>query len=192
MQGPPGQVEGQRPQVPRPWSCGPGEPLRVSGPPLCSPSECSLLTAAPGVDAKHFPPEMHTQMPRARCVSVWLHTRGRYCSGISVDPRSAAVWAPPTLGVRPAVLALAGPVAVCSPQGSVLPTACLPLPCNQGEVTARCRIARALGLRRPTRGACIPSVYKPVDPSLGLMRADIGVAPLSLFGDPSELDPIDR
>ncbi|XP_053779984.1 PHD and RING finger domain-containing protein 1 isoform X3 [Desmodus rotundus] len=62
---------------------------------------------------------------------------------------------------------------------------------TKGEVTARCRIARALGLRRPTRGACIPSVYKPVDPSLGLMRADIGVAPLSLFGDPSELDPID-
>ncbi|XP_045676934.1 PHD and RING finger domain-containing protein 1 isoform X2 [Phyllostomus hastatus] len=60
-----------------------------------------------------------------------------------------------------------------------------------GEVTARCRIARALGLRGPTRGACIPSVYKPADPSLGLMRADIGVAPLSLFGDPSELDPVD-
>ncbi|KAM5319748.1 PHD and RING finger domain-containing protein 1 isoform 2-T3 [Glossophaga mutica] len=62
---------------------------------------------------------------------------------------------------------------------------------RKGEVTARCRIARALGLRRPTRGACIPSVCKPADPSLGLMRADIGVAPLSLFGDPSELDPID-
>ncbi|XP_037018932.2 PHD and RING finger domain-containing protein 1 isoform X2 [Artibeus jamaicensis] len=60
----------------------------------------------------------------------------------------------------------------------------------KGEGTARCRIARALGLRRPARGACIPSVYKPADPSLGLMRADIGVAPLSLFGDPSELDPI--
>ncbi|XP_036895116.1 PHD and RING finger domain-containing protein 1 isoform X1 [Sturnira hondurensis] len=61
----------------------------------------------------------------------------------------------------------------------------------KGEGTARCRIARALGLRGPTRGACIPSVYKPADPSLGLMRADIGVAPLSLFGDPSELDPVD-
>ncbi|XP_054432799.1 PHD and RING finger domain-containing protein 1 isoform X2 [Pteronotus mesoamericanus] len=61
----------------------------------------------------------------------------------------------------------------------------------KSEATARCRIARALGLRRPTRGACIPSVYKPADPSLGLMRADIGVAPLSLFGDPSELDPVD-
>ncbi|XP_073073491.1 PHD and RING finger domain-containing protein 1 isoform X3 [Manis javanica] len=59
------------------------------------------------------------------------------------------------------------------------------------EVTARSRIARTLGLRRPARGACIPSVYKPADPSLGLMRADIGAASLSLFGDPYELDPFD-
>lgn len=62
----------------------------------------------------------------------------------------------------------------------------------QNEVTARCRIARTLGLRRPVRGACIPSVYKPADPSLGLLRADIGAASLSLFGDPYELDPFDR
>jgi PHD and RING finger domain-containing protein 1 len=38
----------------------------------------------------------------------------------------------------------------------------------------------------------MPSVYKPVDTSLGLMRADIGAASLSLFGDPYELDPFDR
>ncbi|XP_058382103.1 LOW QUALITY PROTEIN: PHD and RING finger domain-containing protein 1 [Diceros bicornis minor] len=62
---------------------------------------------------------------------------------------------------------------------------------RKNEVTARSRIARTLGLRRPTRGACIPSVYKPADPSLGLMRADIGAASLSLFGDPYELDPFD-
>ncbi|EDM12002.1 CTD-binding SR-like protein rA9, isoform CRA_b [Rattus norvegicus] len=37
----------------------------------------------------------------------------------------------------------------------------------------------------------MPSVYKPVDPSLGLMRADIGAASLSLFGDPYALDPFD-
>ncbi|XP_036076242.1 PHD and RING finger domain-containing protein 1 isoform X5 [Rousettus aegyptiacus] len=61
----------------------------------------------------------------------------------------------------------------------------------KNEVTARCRIARTLGLRRPVRGACIPSVYKPADPSLGLLRADIGAASLSLFGDPYELDPFD-
>ncbi|XP_059788401.1 PHD and RING finger domain-containing protein 1 isoform X6 [Balaenoptera ricei] len=61
----------------------------------------------------------------------------------------------------------------------------------KNEATARSRIARTLGLRRPARGACIPSVYKPADPSLGLMRADIGAASLSLFGDPYELDPFD-
>ncbi|KAB1251649.1 PHD and RING finger domain-containing protein 1 [Camelus dromedarius] len=62
----------------------------------------------------------------------------------------------------------------------------------QCEATARTRLARTLGLRRPAHGACVPSVYKPADPSLGLMRADIGVASLSLFGDPYELDPFDR
>ncbi|XP_047372770.1 PHD and RING finger domain-containing protein 1 isoform X1 [Sciurus carolinensis] len=61
----------------------------------------------------------------------------------------------------------------------------------QNDVTARSRIARTLGLCRPVRGTCMPSVYKPVDPSLGLMRADIGAASLSLFGDPYELDPFD-
>ncbi|XP_006877068.1 PREDICTED: PHD and RING finger domain-containing protein 1 [Chrysochloris asiatica] len=59
------------------------------------------------------------------------------------------------------------------------------------EVTTRVRIARTLGLRKPALGASFPSVYKPTDPSLELMRADIGVAPLSLFGDPHELDPFD-
>ncbi|XP_076971379.1 PHD and RING finger domain-containing protein 1 isoform X2 [Tamandua tetradactyla] len=59
------------------------------------------------------------------------------------------------------------------------------------EATARSRIAKTLGLRNPIRGASVPSVYKPVDPSLGLMRADIGAASLSLFGDPYELDPFD-
>ncbi|XP_039077446.1 PHD and RING finger domain-containing protein 1 isoform X2 [Hyaena hyaena] len=62
---------------------------------------------------------------------------------------------------------------------------------SKNEATARSRIARTLGLRGPVRGACIPSVHKPADPSLGLMRADIGVASLSLFGDPYELDPFD-
>nr|XP_019570298.1 PREDICTED: PHD and RING finger domain-containing protein 1 isoform X3 [Rhinolophus sinicus] len=61
----------------------------------------------------------------------------------------------------------------------------------KNEVTARCRIARTLGLRMPMHGACILSVHKPAEPSLGVMRADVGVAPLSLFGDPYELDPFD-
>ncbi|XP_019375350.1 PREDICTED: PHD and RING finger domain-containing protein 1 isoform X1 [Gavialis gangeticus] len=58
----------------------------------------------------------------------------------------------------------------------------------KNEVTARSRIARALGLGKPVRGASIPSVYKPTEPSLGFMRADIGAASLSVFGDPYELD----
>ncbi|XP_012507491.1 PREDICTED: PHD and RING finger domain-containing protein 1 isoform X2 [Propithecus coquereli] len=62
---------------------------------------------------------------------------------------------------------------------------------RKSEVTARSRIARTLGLCRPVRGTCIPSVYKTVDPSLGLMRAEIGAASLSVFGDPYELDSFD-
>ncbi|XP_021259523.1 PHD and RING finger domain-containing protein 1 isoform X1 [Numida meleagris] len=61
--------------------------------------------------------------------------------------------------------------------------------CVKNEVTARSRIARTLGLSKPVRGASIPSMYKPMEPSLGLMRADIGAASLSVFGDPYELDP---
>uniref|UniRef100_K7G908 PHD and ring finger domains 1 n=1 Tax=Pelodiscus sinensis TaxID=13735 RepID=K7G908_PELSI len=61
----------------------------------------------------------------------------------------------------------------------------------KSEVTARSRIARTLGLGKPVRGASIPSVYKQIEPSLGLMRADIGAASLSVFGDPYELDPYD-
>nr|XP_012624937.1 PHD and RING finger domain-containing protein 1 isoform X5 [Microcebus murinus] len=62
---------------------------------------------------------------------------------------------------------------------------------RKSEVTVRSRIARTLGLCRPVRGTCIPSVYKTVDPSLGLMRAEIGAASLSVFGDPYELDSLD-
>ncbi|NXM55617.1 PHRF1 protein, partial [Illadopsis cleaveri] len=57
------------------------------------------------------------------------------------------------------------------------------------EVTTRSRIARTLGLSKPVRGASLPSMSKPTEPSLGLMRADIGAASLSVFGDPYELDP---
>ncbi|NWR70391.1 PHRF1 protein, partial [Centropus unirufus] len=61
----------------------------------------------------------------------------------------------------------------------------------KNEVTARTRIARTLGLSKPVRGASLPSIYKPTEPSLGLMRADIGAASLSVFGDPYELDPFE-
>ncbi|XP_009574514.1 PREDICTED: PHD and RING finger domain-containing protein 1-like [Fulmarus glacialis] len=59
----------------------------------------------------------------------------------------------------------------------------------KNEVTSRSRIARTLGLSKPVRGASLPSMYKPPEPSLGLMRSDIGAASLSVFGDPYELDP---
>ncbi|NWY35924.1 PHRF1 protein, partial [Sylvia atricapilla] len=57
------------------------------------------------------------------------------------------------------------------------------------EVTTRSRIARTLGLSKPVHGASLPSMSKQTEPSLGLMRADIGAASLSVFGDPYELDP---
>ncbi|XP_068022784.1 PHD and RING finger domain-containing protein 1 [Melanerpes formicivorus] len=57
------------------------------------------------------------------------------------------------------------------------------------EATTRSRIARALGLAKPARGGSLPSISRPSEPSLGLMRADIGAASLSVFGDPYELDP---
>ncbi|NXO32728.1 PHRF1 protein, partial [Cisticola juncidis] len=60
---------------------------------------------------------------------------------------------------------------------------------GKNEVTTRSRIARTLGLSKPVHGASLPSMYKPTEPSLGLMRADIGAASLSVFGDPYELDP---
>ncbi|XP_060119020.1 PHD and RING finger domain-containing protein 1 isoform X4 [Heteronotia binoei] len=59
----------------------------------------------------------------------------------------------------------------------------------QTDVTVRSRIAKTLRLGKPVHGMSIPSVYKPVEPSLGFMRADIGAASLSVFGDPFELDP---
>ncbi|KAL7992077.1 hypothetical protein Chor_016333 [Crotalus horridus] len=59
----------------------------------------------------------------------------------------------------------------------------------KAEVTARSRIAKTLHLGKPIHGTSFPSVCKPIEPSLGLMRADIGAASLSVFGDPFELDP---
>ncbi|XP_064921122.1 PHD and RING finger domain-containing protein 1 isoform X5 [Columba livia] len=55
--------------------------------------------------------------------------------------------------------------------------------------TTRSRIAKTLGLSKPVHGASLPSVYKPTEPSLGLMRADIGAPSLSVFGDPYAFDP---
>ncbi|KFW12618.1 PHD and RING finger domain-containing protein 1, partial [Eurypyga helias] len=54
--------------------------------------------------------------------------------------------------------------------------------------TARSRIAKALGIGKPAYGGLLPSMHKPSEPSLDMMRADIGVASLSVLGDPHELD----
>ncbi|NWU92487.1 PHRF1 protein, partial [Upupa epops] len=59
----------------------------------------------------------------------------------------------------------------------------------KNEITTRSRIARTLGLGKPVRGASLPSMSKPAEPSLALMRADVGAASLSVFGDPHELNP---
>ncbi|KAK2536652.1 Phrf1 [Columba guinea] len=62
-------------------------------------------------------------------------------------------------------------------------------PHMKNGATTRSRIAKTLGLSKPVRGASLPSVYKPTEPSLGLMRADIGAPSLSVFGDPYAFDP---
>ncbi|XP_048477472.1 PHD and RING finger domain-containing protein 1-like [Rhincodon typus] len=57
--------------------------------------------------------------------------------------------------------------------------------------TARSRIAKNLGLGKPVNGISVPSVYRPLEPSLKSMRTDIGAASLSVYGDPNDLDPFE-
>ncbi|XP_051548485.1 PHD and RING finger domain-containing protein 1-like [Myxocyprinus asiaticus] len=59
------------------------------------------------------------------------------------------------------------------------------------ETNSRSRIAQSLGIKKPKPGSIIPSVYRPSEYSLGSMRAEIGAAPLSVYGDPFDLDPFD-
>ncbi|KAL6474094.1 hypothetical protein MHYP_G00176550 [Metynnis hypsauchen] len=59
------------------------------------------------------------------------------------------------------------------------------------KTTTRGRIARSLGIKKPVRSSSIPSVYRPSEQTLGSMRADIGAASLSIYGDPFDLDPFD-
>ncbi|KTG35119.1 hypothetical protein cypCar_00007339 [Cyprinus carpio] len=60
------------------------------------------------------------------------------------------------------------------------------------ETNSRGRIARSLGIKKPNgSGSMIPSVYRPSEYSLGSMRAEIGAASLSVYGDPFDLDPFD-
>lgn len=59
-------------------------------------------------------------------------------------------------------------------------------------VTSRSRLAVSLGITRQGRSSSIPDVYRPAEQSLGSMRADIGAASLSVYGDPFDLDPFDE
>ncbi|XP_069760035.1 PHD and RING finger domain-containing protein 1 isoform X3 [Narcine bancroftii] len=61
----------------------------------------------------------------------------------------------------------------------------------KASITTRSRIAKSLGLGRPVNGILVPSVYKPLEPSLKVMRTDIGAASLSVYGDPNDLDPFE-
>lgn len=59
--------------------------------------------------------------------------------------------------------------------------------------TPRSRIANSLGIVKDKKSSSLPTVYRPSDHTLSNMRADIGAASLSIYGDPFDLDPfVDR
>lgn len=55
--------------------------------------------------------------------------------------------------------------------------------------TPRSRIAGHLGMAKDKKGSSLPTVYRPSEHTLSGMRADIGAASLSIYGDPFDLDP---
>ncbi|XP_041650492.1 PHD and RING finger domain-containing protein 1 [Cheilinus undulatus] len=55
--------------------------------------------------------------------------------------------------------------------------------------TARSRIANNLGIVKDKKSSSLPTVYRPSEHTLSNMRADIGAASLSIYGDPFDLDP---
>ncbi|XP_070828463.1 PHD and RING finger domain-containing protein 1 [Chaetodon trifascialis] len=55
--------------------------------------------------------------------------------------------------------------------------------------TPRSRIANNLGIVKDKKGSSLPTVYRPSEHTLSGMRADIGAASLSIYGDPFDLDP---
>ncbi|XP_042351399.1 PHD and RING finger domain-containing protein 1 [Plectropomus leopardus] len=60
-------------------------------------------------------------------------------------------------------------------------------------VTPRSRIANNLGIVKDKKSSSLPTVYRPSEHTLSSMRADIGAASLSIYGDPFDLDPfVDR
>ncbi|TWW75601.1 PHD and RING finger domain-containing protein 1 [Takifugu flavidus] len=56
-------------------------------------------------------------------------------------------------------------------------------------VTPRNRIAKSLGIVKDRKNSSLPTVYRPSEQTLSGMRADIGAASLSIYGDPFDLDP---
>ncbi|XP_041853075.1 PHD and RING finger domain-containing protein 1 isoform X3 [Melanotaenia boesemani] len=59
--------------------------------------------------------------------------------------------------------------------------------------TPRSRIANNLGIVKDKKSSSLPTVYRPAEHTLSNMRADIGAASLSIYGDPFDLDPfVDR
>ncbi|KAM8892972.1 uncharacterized protein phrf1 isoform 2-T3 [Spinachia spinachia] len=59
--------------------------------------------------------------------------------------------------------------------------------------TPRGRIASNLRIVKDKQNSSLPTVYRPSEQTLSSMRADIGAASLSIYGDPFDLDPfVDR
>ncbi|XP_028306489.1 PHD and RING finger domain-containing protein 1 isoform X2 [Gouania willdenowi] len=57
-------------------------------------------------------------------------------------------------------------------------------------LTPRSRIANNLGIVKDKKSSSLPTVYRPSENTLSNMRADIGAASLSIYGDPYDLDPL--
>ncbi|XP_065812724.1 PHD and RING finger domain-containing protein 1 isoform X2 [Labrus bergylta] len=57
------------------------------------------------------------------------------------------------------------------------------------SANARSRIANNLGIVKDKKSSSLPTVYRPSEHTLSNMRADIGAASLSIYGDPFDLDP---
>ncbi|XP_037306870.2 PHD and RING finger domain-containing protein 1 [Pungitius pungitius] len=55
--------------------------------------------------------------------------------------------------------------------------------------TPRGRIASNLRIVKDKKNSSLPTVYRPSEQTLSSMRADIGAASLSIYGDPFDLDP---
>ncbi|XP_029378045.1 PHD and RING finger domain-containing protein 1 isoform X1 [Echeneis naucrates] len=53
----------------------------------------------------------------------------------------------------------------------------------------RSRIASNIGIVKGKKSSSLPTVYRPSEHTLSSMRADIGAASLSIYGDPFDLDP---